>query len=130
MYNQNENRYNDPPERYVSPRQRSVSRMAIASIACGIIGIFCFMTGFFAVFFGALGMLFAALSKGEQKRPERLARYGRVIGLIAIFAGVAMMIFSVTTVINQYGSLENYYNSYIESMAEDYGIDLGSNSNV
>ncbi len=130
MYNQNDNQYNDSPERYVSPRQRSVSRMAIASIACGIIGIFCFMTGIFAIFFGALAMLFAALSKGEHKKPEGLARYGRIIGLIAIFAGLAMTVYSVASVINQYGSLENYYNTYVESMAEDYGFDLGNNSNV
>lgn len=95
--------------------------MVIASLVCGVIGLFCIVTGFFAIFFGSLAILFSFLARGSKSRVERPAIYGRVIGIIAAVIGAIMIIYSMSVLMRDYGSLENFYNSY--TIDQFYGTD-------
>lgn len=123
MYNPNENRFGDPEDQFNRPQRRS-SAMASAAIACAIIGIITTLTGFFAILFGSLAILFAVLSKGSNPKPERASRYAFIVGLIAVLISVAIIIASFVMIIRTYGSLENYYNTYLYTIEQYYCIDL------
>ncbi len=129
MDDSNENRYENRGGPYTQ-QQRSTSPMAIAAITCAILGLLFFSSGYFSLVFGSLAILFAFLSKGSRDRVQRPATYGRLIGLIDIGIGVLMITLSLTSVIRQYGSLENYYDSYLTTIEETYGIDLGRDSSL
>ncbi len=124
MYNSNENRWGDRDDQFTQPPRRSTSPMGIASISCAIIGLFCILTGIFALVFGSLAILFANLSKGSREKVQRPVTYGRMVGGIAAVIGAAVIIYSFATVYIQYGSFQNYYNTYIDTMEENYGLDL------
>ncbi len=124
MYDSNENRWGDRDDQFTQPPRRSTSPMGIASISCAIIGLFCIMTGIFALVFGSLAILFANLSKGSHAKVQRPVTYGRMVGCIAAVIGAIMIIYSFSAIYIQYGSFSNYYNTYIESMEENYGLDL------
>ncbi len=131
MYDPYGNRYNynDPPPPPPRRPVRSVSPMAIAAIVCAVISLFCIMTGIFALIFGSLAIVFAFLSKGSRPRPERVAVYARFIGFLAAAIGAVLIIYSVFVAIDEYGSLENFYYSYLESVEQSYNLDLGTEEN-
>ncbi len=99
--------------------------MTAAGLACSIIGLVLCMTGWFGVMFGALGILFCFLSKGAADKPCKQARYGQIIGLIAIVISCVMIIVSFRMVIANYGSIMNYYNLFMQQF---YGT--GSTGNM
>ncbi|MCD8300819.1 MAG: hypothetical protein LUC41_06575 [Clostridiales bacterium] len=114
MYNPNENRFGDPEDQFERPPVRNMSTMAAAGLACGIIGLVLCETGWFGIMFGALGILFGFLSKGAADKPCKQARYGMIIGLVALLIGIVMIIVSFRTVIVNYGSIQNYYNMFLQ----------------
>ncbi|MCC8152192.1 MAG: hypothetical protein LIO96_12280 [Lachnospiraceae bacterium] len=124
MYNPNENRFGDPEDQFTRPPRRAASPMAMAAVSCAIIAILTSITGIVSIIFASLGILFACLSKGSRSKPERATKYAFRISIIAMIISGVLMLFSLVTVIRQYGSLQNYYNSYLEMIEENYGIDL------
>ncbi len=124
MYDSNQNQFGDQGGQFSQPPRRSTSAMGIASISCAIIGLFCIMTGMFAIVFGSLAILFAHLSKGSREKIQRPATYGRLVGCIAAGVGVIMIAASFFIVIRDYGSIENYYYTYMYNLEQTYGIDL------
>ncbi len=122
MYNQNHNRFGDPEERFDRPPKNS--SMTTAAIACAIIGIITVMTGVFAIFFGSLAILFAVLSRGSESKPNRVSRYAFIVGLVAVLISIVIIIYSLVTVLQTYGSLENYYNTYLYTIEQYYGINM------
>ncbi|MCD8148077.1 MAG: hypothetical protein LUE92_00615 [Clostridiales bacterium] len=124
MYNPNENRFGDPEDQFTRPPRRAASPMAMAAVTCAIIAILTSITGFVAIIFASLGILFACLSKGSRTKPERAAKYAFRISIIAMVISAALLVFSFFTVIREYGSLQNYYRYYLNTIEENYGIDL------
>ncbi len=114
MYNPNENRFGDSPNGFAQPPMQNMPRMAGASMTCSIIGIVTAMTGFFPIILGGLAVLFACLSKGAADNMPRQARYGFIIGLVAMGIGIAVTVVTFAMAIVQYGSLANYVNSAME----------------
>ncbi len=126
MFNANENQFGDMGNQTARSPERNGSNMARASLVLGVLSLFFILFGvFFAIILGALAILFSFLSRGADPKPERQARYGRIIGCITIVASIVLIIVSVNAVINEYGSLENYVYSYLTTMEETYGLDLG-----
>ncbi len=106
--------------------RRSASPMASAALTCAILGILTSLTGLFSILFGSLAILLSALSRGANKKPERAARFALRGGVIALVLSVVVICVSVKTVLREYGSLENYYNTYVYTIEQLYGIDLDS----
>ncbi len=125
MYDPNGNQSGNGYGRFSQTQGRFSSPMGVASVACAIIGLFTIMTGFFAVIFGSLAMLFAFLSKGSQDKVQRPAVYGKYIGLAAALVGAVLIIYSFAAVNMQYGSIQAFYDEYMYTIEEEYGIDLG-----
>ena len=117
MFNPNENRFGDPPEQ---PPRRAASPMALAAVSCAILGIMTVYTGIISLAIGSLAVLFAFLSQGNRPQPERPARYAFRVGIIAIIVSIVLMIASFAIVIFQYGSLKNFYNSYLYTLEQQY----------
>ncbi|MCD8323992.1 MAG: hypothetical protein LUC32_03425 [Clostridiales bacterium] len=124
MYNPNENRFGDPEDQFTRPPRRAASPMAMAGVSCAIIAILTSVTGIISIVFAALGILFSSLSRGDRAKPVRAEKYAFRISLIAIIVSVAITAASLITVINQYGSLMNYYKAYLYTIEQNYGIDI------
>ena len=121
MYDPNKNRFGDPEDQFSRPPANS--SMTTAAIACAIIGIITVMTGFIAIIFGSLAIIFAILSRGADSKPSRVSRYAFIVGLIAVLISVVIIIHSLAVIIQTYGSLENYYNTYLYTIEQYYGLD-------
>lgn len=125
MYNSNSNRFGDPEDQFSRPPRRNSSPMASASVTCALIGLLTFFTVYGSLVFGSLAILFSLLSKGNRKTKERSARFSFLAGIIAVCLAAGMILYSVVSVIWQYGSFSNYYYEYVQELEEEYGVDLG-----
>ncbi len=125
MYDPNGNQYGNGDGPYTQPQRRFASPMGVASVGCAIIGLITIMTGFFALIFGSLAMLFAFFSKGDRDKVQKPAVYGKYIGLAATLIGAVIIIYSFSVVYIQYGSFQAFYDEYVYTIEEEYGIDLG-----
>lgn len=124
MYDPNENRFGDPPDQFTRPRRKPASSMAMASVTCAIIAILSVFTVFGALLFGALGIIFALLSRREDLTLERPAKYGLYVAIIALIISAAISVFSVVYTLREYGSFANFYQKYLYTLEENYGIEL------
>lgn len=124
MFDPNENRFGDPVDQFTRPPRKPASSMAMAAIACAIIAILSVFTVIGAILFGTLAIIFALLSRGSRLKFERPAKYALYVGIIALFISAVIMIFSVVFTIREYGSFENYYRIYLNTLEQNYGIDI------
>lgn len=130
MFDPNENRFGDPPDQFSRPPKRAASPMAMAAISCAILGIMTVFSGFFSLLFGSLAILFACLSRGDSPRPERPAAYALRVGIVAVVISIVVIVSSFFLVIRQYGSFENFYNTYIHTLEQQYDTDDSSGNDV
>ncbi len=110
---------------YMQEPQPRMQAFATASVICAVFGIFTMTTGIFPIVFGSLAVVFSFLSKGSDPKLGIGGQLGRYLGIAVIGIGVIMIIVSFRTIINEYGSLMNYYYAFIEAYEETYGVDLG-----
>ena len=123
MFDPNENPFGDPPDQFNRPPRRAASPMALAAVFCAVLGILTVFTGFLSLFFGSLAVLLAFLSKGDRPKAERPALYAFRAGIAAIVISAVLIAASFTIVFRQYGSFENFYNSYLYTIEQYYGED-------
>ncbi len=124
MYQPEENRFEQLDNEYVRPPRRQASPMATAALTFAVLGIISSLTGFFSIIFGSLAILFSALSKGNRPRPEKAAKFACRLGILSIAISIVVICVSVKIVLTQYGGLENYYNTYLYTIEQNYGITL------
>ncbi len=123
MFESQENPQSQPNFSTDRPRRSVHASMVNASFVCAIIGIITVFTGVFSLIFGSLAIIFSALSKGEQPRRLKKAKYGLIVGTIAVVLGLTTTATTFAALINTYGGLNSFYEEYVN---EFYGLDLDS----
>ncbi len=86
-----------------------LSIIAISTICCTYLSLIC----------GVLGITFALLSKGGEQTMSPHARSALSVSITAIVLTVLLLAGTFLTMILQYGSLEAFWNVYME-MLETY----------
>ncbi len=74
---------------------------------------------------GALAILFALLSRGGQMKMSSKARFGLIVGIIAIVLTTVVTIGSVYIAIEEFGSIENVLREYCEMYGLDFEQEFG-----
>lgn len=113
-YQPNEKYYRPPVYNKRSQTMESaamiLSVLSVAMSSCIYISLIC----------GALAMMFALLSKGGELTMSSRARIGFWLGAIGIGLTIVLYVSAVMSILDQFGSLENY----LRSTSEMYGIDF------
>jgi hypothetical protein len=100
--------------------KKSSNSLATASLTCSIFGIL--MTFFGAgFFFGALAIILGLLSRGDRKKATGTARRGIMIGVVALITSIIILAGSYAMIVMQYGSFQNYYDSYMYTIEQTMG---------
>lgn len=94
--------------------------MAVAGFICGIIGCVTMCIGVSAIFFGALALFFGLLARGKSIGISPKSRAAVILGVIAMIAGTAICARSIYVFINEYGTIENAINAFMEIYNETY----------
>jgi hypothetical protein len=81
-----------------------LSVIAVSTICCIYVSFLC----------GILGIIFALLSKGGESTMSPNARTALIVSVFAVVMTVLLLAASVFTLILQYGSLEAFWNVYME----------------
>ena len=81
-----------------------LSVIAVSTICCIYVSFLC----------GILGIIFALLSKGGESTMSPNARTALIVRVFAVVMTVLLLAASVFTLILQYGSLEAFWNVYME----------------
>lgn len=125
MYEQNENPWQnqDRPHQYRPPSGYTSNLLATASLVCSILAIVmtCCGGGFV---FGALAIVFGLLSRGAHKKAVGSSWVGILIGSIALIISLVVTVTSYIGIIKQYGSFQNYMDSYTYTLEKNLGIVL------
>ncbi|MCI8890011.1 MAG: hypothetical protein HFH34_01415 [Eubacterium sp.] len=98
--------------------QRSVP-MTTAAVVLSIIAISTISCTYLSLICGVLGITFALLSKGGEQTMSPHARSALSVSITAIVLTVLLLAGTFLTMILQYGSLEAFWNVYME-MLETY----------
>ncbi len=125
MYEQNENSWQDR-DRFRQnrpPGGNTSNLLATASLACAVLAIVmtCCGGGFVL---GALAIMFGLLSRGAHKKAVGSSWVGILIGSITLIISIVITVTSYIGIIKQYGSLQNYIDSYTYTLEKNLGIDL------
>ncbi len=108
------------------PKIIKVNMFEAASIVCAIGAIVSCTCFYGAYILGALAILFALLSRGGQMKMSSKAKFGLILGIIAIVFTTVVTIGSYFIAIEEYGSIENalreYCNMYGLDFEEEFGI--------
>lgn len=84
--------------------------MSIASMIMGIVGLVMSCCVYPAIIFGSLAIIFALLSRGGEMTTNGYAKAGMILGIIGIVCGILFMVYSLFTVLTQFGGFEGYLN--------------------
>lgn len=122
-YNNMPNMPNTPNTSYIEKRSTS---MAIASMVLAIAGLVMGCCVYPAIIFGSLAIILALLSRGGEMTTNGYAKAGLILGCIAIVFGILFFIYSLITVLVQFGGFEGYMN-YVEKLMEEMGYPSYSN---
>lgn len=94
--------------------------MAVASLIMGILGLVMSCCIYPPIIFGSLAIIFALLSRGGEMHMNSYAKAGLILGIIAIICGILFLIYSILTLLIQFGGIEGYL-QYIEDLMQDMG---------
>lgn len=100
--------------------------MSVASLIMGILGLVMSCCVYPPIIFGSLAIIFALLSRGGEMHTNSYAKAGLILGIIAIICGILFLIYSVLTLLLQFGGIEGYLR-YIEELMQDMGYPNSSN---
>lgn len=78
-----------------------------------------------AYIMGALAILFALLSRGEQMKLSSKAKFGLIVGIVAIILTTVMTIGAVYIAIEEFGSIENALREYCQMFGLDFEQEFG-----
>ncbi len=107
----------EPNKSYIEMRSAG---MSVASLIIGILGLVMSCCIYPPIIFGSLAIIFALLSRGGEMHMNSYAKAGLILGIIAIICGILFFIYSVLTLLLQFGGIEGYL-QYIEDLMQDMG---------
>ena len=107
----------EPNKSYIEMRSAG---MAVASLLMGILGLVMSCCIYPPIIFGSLAIIFALLSRGGEMHMNSYAKAGLILGIIAIICGILFLIYSILTLLIQFGGIEGYL-QYIEDLMQDMG---------
>lgn len=113
----------EPNKSYIEMRSAG---MSVASLIMGILGLVMSCCVYPPIIFGSLAIIFALLSRGGEMHTNSYAKAGLILGIIAIICGILFFIYSVLTLLLQFGGIEGYL-QYIEEIMQDMGYPNSSN---
>ena len=88
--------------------------LTTAAIVCSTIAISTICCLYLSVICGVLGIIYALLSKGGELTMSQNAKAALWISVFAIFLSITLVAGSFLIVIMRYGSLEAFWNAYME----------------
>ena len=100
--------------------------MSVTSLIMGIFGLIMSCCIYPAMIFGSLAIIFALLSRGGEMHTNSYAKAGLILGIIAIICGILFFIYSILTLLIQFGGIEGYLQS-IEELIQDMEYPKSSN---
>lgn len=107
----------EPNKSYIEMRSAG---MAVASLIMGILGLVMSCCIYPPIIFGSLAIIFALLSRGGEMHMNSYAKAGLILGILAIICGILFLIYSILTLLIQFGGIEGYL-QYIEDLMQDMG---------
>lgn len=107
----------EPNKSYIEMRSAG---MSVASLIMGILGLVMSCCIYPPIIFGSLAIIFALLSRGGEMHMNSYAKAGLILGIIAIICGILFLIYSILTLLIQFGGIEGYL-QYIEDLMQDMG---------
>ena len=111
----NKTHFSTANERILSMnRQTTGNTFSTLALVCSGLGLVTMCVGVTTLFFAGLAILFALLSRGSAEHVCPQARAGIVISIISLVALAALYAFSFTTIIQQYGSLNEFLQQTIQ----------------
>lgn len=100
--------------------------MSVTSLIMGIFGLIMSCCIYPSMIFGSLAIIFALLSRGGEMHTNSYAKAGLILGIIAIICGILFFIYSILTLLIQFGGIEGYLQS-IEELIQDMEYPNSSN---
>lgn len=100
--------------------------MSVASLIMGIFGLIMSCCIYPAMIFGSLAIIFALLSRGGEMHTNSYAKAGLILGAIAIICGILFFIYSILTLLIQFGGIQGYLQS-IEELIQNMEYPKSSN---
>ncbi len=119
-FNYNFNQPLPPNSRVIRLNMFEAASMVLAIGA--LISCTCF---YGAYIMGALAILFALLSRGGQMKMSSKAKFGLIIGILAIVLTTVLTIASVYIAIEEFGSIENALREYSQMYGLDFEQEFG-----
>lgn len=95
------------------PYNRRSQKMATASMTLGIAAMVTAGCIYPALICGALGIILAQLSKGGETTLDGPGRAGFLLSILGIALGIAFFCYGFYTIINVYGSFDNFMKEYM-----------------
>lgn len=120
----NENpRYQQYSQYQQTPPDKRSRAMTTAAVSLSIVAVSTTCCIYISFICGVLGIIFALLSKGGEMTMSPSAKTALRVSVIAIVLTVSLTIGSFAMVIAQYGSMEAFWEAYMEMMAS-YGAGM------
>lgn len=111
----NKTHFSTANERILSMNRRTTGNtFSTLALVCSVLGLVTMCVGVTTLFFAGLAILFALLSRGSAEHVCPQAQAGIVISIISLVALAALYAFSFTTIIQQYGSLNEFLQQTIQ----------------
>ena len=107
------------------PRIIKVNLFEAASMFLAIGALISCFFFYGAYVMGALAILFALLSRGEQMKMSFKARFGLILGIVAIVLSTVLTVGSVYIAIQEFGSIENALREYCEMFGLNFEQEFG-----
>lgn len=119
--NQNENPYRfNPYQQYQPMQQKSINWFETFSMVFSVAAILTCTCFYGSFIFGALAILFALLSRGGQMKMSSKAKFGLILGIVAIILTTVVTVGSFAWALNEYGSMEGIIQEYCNIYGLDY----------
>ena len=100
--------------------------MSLASMVMGILGLVMSCCVYPVIVFGSLAIIFALLSRGGEMSMNSYARAGMILGIVGLVFGIALLLYSLYTLMIEFGGIEGYM-EHIEELLEELGYPDYSN---
>lgn len=117
--------YNDIPNFQPQPRIIKLNLFEAASMILAIGALISSLFIYGAYLMGALAILFALLSRGDQMKMSSKAKFGLIVGIIAIVLSTVLTIGSIYIAIEEFGSIENALREYCNMFGLDFEQEFG-----
>ena len=100
--------------------------MSVASMVMGILGIVMSCCVYPVIICGSLAIIFALLSRGGEMSMNSYARAGMILGIVGLVFGIALLLYSLYTLMIEFGGIEGYL-GHMEKLLEELGYPDYSN---